>query len=71
MLEELHVLGVYLPAALVWAVFAGVLAHLLRGLWQRLPWSGVLGHAGIWELALFVLLWWGMTVTADNFFHYG
>ncbi|MBE1162270.1 DUF1656 domain-containing protein [Dyella acidiphila] len=71
MLEELHVFGVYLPAALVWAVLAGVLAHLLRRLWQRLPWSSALGHAGIWELAWFVLLWWGLTAAADSFFHYG
>lgn len=71
MLEEMHVFGVFLPAALVWAVVAGVLAHLLRGLWQRVSWSGVFGHAGVWELAWFALLWWALTVGADRFFHYG
>ncbi|GGA42249.1 DUF1656 domain-containing protein [Dyella nitratireducens] len=71
MLEELHVFGVYLPSALVWAVVAGVLAHLLRGWWQRVPGSGVFGHAGVWELALFALLWWLLTIGADRFFHYG
>jgi protein AaeX len=71
MLEELHVFGVFLPAALVWAVFAGILAHLLRGLWQRLPSSGTFIHAGLWELALFAALWWGMTVAADSFINYG
>ncbi|RDS79716.1 DUF1656 domain-containing protein [Dyella monticola] len=71
MLEELHVWGVYLPAALAWAVLAGILAHLLRGLWQRVSWSAALGHAGVWELTLFALLWWGMTTFADGYFHYG
>ncbi|RDS82000.1 DUF1656 domain-containing protein [Dyella psychrodurans] len=71
MFEELHLFGVYLPAALVWAVIAGVMAHALRGLFQRWSWSSVFGHAGVWELALFALLWWGLTAGADVFFNYG
>lgn len=67
MLEELHVFGVYLPAALVWAVIAGVSAHLLRGLFQRWAWFNALGPAGVLETALFVLLWWGLTAGADAF----
>lgn len=71
MLEELHLFGVYVPAALVWAVAAGILAHLLRGLLQRWSWSAVLGHPGVLEVALFALLWWSLTVGADRFLHYG
>ncbi|GLQ97819.1 DUF1656 domain-containing protein [Dyella mobilis] len=71
MFEELHVFGVYLPAALVWAVLAGITAHLLRGLLQRFSWSAVFGHPGVLELALFALLWWGLTVGADTFFYRG
>jgi protein AaeX len=71
MLEELHVLGVYMPAALVWAVMAGISAHLLRGLFQRWSWFNLLGHAGIFELALFALLWWGLAVGADVYFNHG
>lgn len=68
MLEELRVFGVYVPAALVWAVLAGVSAHLLRGWLQRFSWSNVLGHPGVLEIALFVLLWWGLAAGADTFF---
>ncbi|GLQ87895.1 DUF1656 domain-containing protein [Dyella flagellata] len=71
MLEELHVFGVYLPAALVWAVIAGVSAHMLRGLFQRWAWFKLFGPAGIFELALFALLWLGLTVGADAFFNQG
>ncbi|AIF48865.1 DUF1656 domain-containing protein [Dyella japonica] len=69
MLEELRVFGVYVPAALVWAVLAGVSAHLLRGWLQRYAWSNLLGHGGVLEIALFVLLWWGLTAGADMFFY--
>lgn len=71
MLDELHLFGVYMPAALVWAVAAGLLAHFLRNLLQRQSWFVVFGHPGVLELAFFALLWWGMTVGADALFHYG
>jgi hypothetical protein len=67
MIEELHLFGVYMPAALVWAVIAGILAYLLRNLLQRLPLYHLLWHPGVLELALFMALWWGLTVLADNF----
>ena len=71
MLEEMHLFGVYLPSALVWAVLAGVCAHLLRGLFQRWSWTRVFGHAGVMELALFAMLWWGLSVGADTFLNHG
>ena len=71
MLEELHLFGVYMPAALAWAVVAGVIAHLLRNLLQRFPWSRHLGHPGVLEIAFFALLWWGLTMGADALFHHG
>lgn len=69
MIEELHLFGIYFPAALVWAALAGVLAFSLRNLLQTLPVYRLLWHPGLLELALFVLLWWALTCCADNFLH--
>src|SRR5690606_26543445 len=68
MIEEVHLLGVYMPAALLWAVLAAVLVYLLRVPIQRLPgysllWR-LLWHPSLLELALFVLLWWGLSAFA-------
>ena len=67
MIEELHLFGVYMPAALVWAVLAGILAYSLRNLLQRSRLSRLLWHPGVLELALFATLWWGLTFLADHF----
>jgi len=45
MIEELHIFGVYMPAALVWAVLAVILTFLLRGLLLRLPLHHILWHS--------------------------
>ncbi|KPH67003.1 MULTISPECIES: DUF1656 domain-containing protein [unclassified Novosphingobium] len=66
MIEELNVLGVYMPAALVWGVLAAVLVYLARGLLQRLPAYRLLWHPSLLELALFILLWWGLSALADS-----
>ncbi|WP_395336879.1 DUF1656 domain-containing protein [Novosphingobium sp. BL-8H] len=67
MIEELHILGVYVPAALAWGVLAVVLVYLLRPLLQRLPTERILWHPSLVELALFILLWWGLSLFADAF----
>ncbi|ARR53674.1 DUF1656 domain-containing protein [Rhizorhabdus wittichii DC-6] len=69
MIEEINLLGVYLPAALAWGVLAAVLVYLLRGWLQRLPAWRLLWHPSLLELALFVLLWWGLSVLADTFLY--
>lgn len=65
MIEELHILGVYVPAALAWGVLAAVLVYVLRSPLQRLPMDRFLWHPSLIELALFVLLWWGLSAFAD------
>jgi len=69
MIEELNVLGVYMPAALAWGVLAAVLVYLARGLLQRLPVYRLLWHPSLLELALFILLWWGLSALADSFLY--
>jgi hypothetical protein len=67
MIEELHVFGIYMPAALVWAVLAGLIVYGVRNLVLRLPLHELLWHPGLIELALFVWAWWGLTYCGDRF----
>lgn len=67
MIEEVHLFGVYVPAALAWAVLAFLFAYLLRNLLARLRLERLLWHPALADLALFALLWWGMTAAADHF----
>lgn len=67
MIEELNLLGVYMPAALVWAVLAAVLVWLLRPWLHRLPLTRFVWHAGLIEFALFTALWWGFAILADGY----
>ncbi len=67
MVEEIHIFGVYLPAGLVWAVVALVVTSLLRGPLLRLPLHAVLWQPSLIELAIFLLLWWGIARLADAF----
>lgn len=65
MIEELPIFGIYLPAALVWAMLAGSLSYLLRNLLQRFSLGRVLWNPNLMELVLFALLWLGLTLIAD------
>lgn len=67
MIEEIHLFGVYMPAALMWGMMAVVLVYLLRTPLQHLPLDRVLWHPSLLELALVVLLWWGLGALADTF----
>ncbi|AJR26876.1 MULTISPECIES: DUF1656 domain-containing protein [unclassified Sphingobium] len=69
MIEEIHLLGVYMPAALLWGVLAIVLVYLLRAPLQRLPFYRLLWHPSLLELALFILFWWGLSTLADAFLY--
>ena len=66
MIEELNLFGVYAPAALVWAVLAGVLAYLSRNLLLRSRLATLLLQPSLIELVAFFLFWWGLTALADT-----
>lgn len=69
MIEEIHILGVYMPAALAWGILAVLLLYLVRIPLQRLPIYRLLWHPSLLELALFVLFWWGLSALADLLLH--
>ncbi len=67
MIEEIDLLGVYIPAALGWAVVAGGLTALLRPV-LRLPWlRWLVWQPGQLELACFLVLWWALSALTDRF----
>jgi protein AaeX len=67
MVEEIHIFGVYMPSALVWAVVALVITSLVRGPLLRLPLHAILWQPALIELAIFLLLWWGIARLADDY----
>jgi hypothetical protein len=62
---ELFLFGVFAPAALVWAVGAGLLIALLRRLLQRVGFYRLVWHPGLFDLAMFILLWGGIAALAS------
>lgn len=69
MIEEINILGVYMPAALAWGVLAAVLVYLVRAPLQRLPVYRALWHPSLLEFACFILFWWGLSALADTFLY--
>ncbi|CAM2159240.1 protein AaeX (plasmid) [Pararobbsia alpina] len=65
MIEEIHIFGIYFPAGLAWAVLSLVITSLLRGPLLRLPLRVVLWQPALVELAMFLLIWWGIARIAD------
>ena len=65
MIEEIGLFGVYMPAALGWAVVAGGMTAVLRPV-LRLPWlRWLVWQPGQLDLACFLCLWWALCALAD------
>ena len=71
MIEEIHIFGVYLPAGLAWAVLAVAITMSVRGRLHRLPLHAVLWQPALVDLALFLVLWWGIARLADSCLPHG
>ena len=71
MIEEIRILGVYMPAALFWAVLALIIQFAFRAVLLRFSLRHFLWHPALIDLATFVLLWWGVMRLADAWFPHG
>jgi hypothetical protein len=71
MIEEIHIFGVYMPAGLVWAALAMILTFFTRDWVHRLPLQWLIWQPALIELAIFVLLWWGIASLADAYLRPG
>ncbi|MGN6375173.1 MAG: DUF1656 domain-containing protein [Sphingomonas sp.] len=67
MIEEVRLFGVYMPAPLAWAVLAALIIWPVSGRLRRLPVARFLWQPGLLDLALFAVLWWGLSLAADHF----
>lgn len=67
MIGEIHILGLYAPAPLVSAIAAGLLIFLVRQIFLRLGAYRLVWHPGLFDLALFVLLWAASSAVIDHF----
>lgn len=65
MIDELNIVGVFVPASLIWAIIGGILAYSTSAVLQRLPLERYFWQTGLLDLALFFLFWWGVSVSAD------
>jgi hypothetical protein len=67
MIEEIRIFGVYMPAGLIWAVLAMIVTFLVRDWLLKLPLHLILWQPALIEMAVFVLLWWGIASFADAY----
>lgn len=57
MIGELHILGLFAPASLVSAIAAGLMILLIRRALARAGFYRHVWHPGLFDLALYVVLW--------------
>jgi hypothetical protein len=56
-MQELHLGGVFVPAALVWAGSAYVLSSLIGRVLSRTGFYDRVWHRALFDFSLFVILW--------------
>jgi hypothetical protein len=56
-MQELHLGGVFVPAALVWAAAALVLSSSIGRILSRTGFYDWVWHRALFDFALFVILW--------------
>lgn len=63
---ELDVFGVFLPIALVTGTIAFIAITVLRRVLRALGAYAFIWHAGLFDVAMFVVLWWFVALTAGT-----
>jgi hypothetical protein len=67
MIGEIHILGLYAPAPLVSIIAAGLLISVARQILMHLGVYRHVWHPGLFDLALFVILWTATSALTDDF----
>lgn len=67
MIGEIHILGLYAPSPLVSVIAAGLLIILVRQIFLRVGVYRHVWHPGLFDLALFVILWAATAALTDHF----
>jgi Protein of unknown function (DUF1656) len=65
-MQELSLSGVFVPAALVWAVIAFLLSSFICRRLDRTRFYDFVWHRSLFDFALFVILWGGLSALAHH-----
>jgi hypothetical protein len=71
MIAEADLFGVYVPALLIWGLIALLLYLVLKRVLSSVGLYRYVWHSGLFDVALYVILVGGVTVTADALFPFG
>ena len=63
---EVEIGGVFIPLALVGGVAAFVLSLVLRRVFRSLRLYQIVWHAGLFDVATFVVVWWLIAYLAGD-----
>ena len=56
-MQEVSLSGVFVPAALVWALVAFILASLISRLFSRMNFYDLVWHRALFDFAIWLILW--------------
>lgn len=63
-MQEINLSGVFVPAELIWAGIAFLLSSFICRRLDGTRFYGVIWHRALFDFALFVLLWGGLSALA-------
>jgi uncharacterized protein DUF1656 len=63
-MQEVNLSGVFLPAALLWSGIAFLLSSVISRTLSRMGFYALVWHRALFDAALFVLFWGGISAVA-------
>ena len=66
MIGEVEVSGIFIPVALVAGVLAFIASLVLRRILRAVNAYAFIWHAGLFDIAMFVVLWWLVACAASS-----
>jgi protein-S-isoprenylcysteine O-methyltransferase Ste14 len=63
---ELHLFGLFAPASLVSAILAGLGILIVRRILAQTGFYRLVWHPGLFDLALYVVLWGGAAILLEH-----
>jgi hypothetical protein len=67
MIGEVNVAGVFIPAILIWALVAMAIGFLVRRILTLIGFYHLVWHRGLFDLALFFILWGSVAFMVNRF----
>ena len=65
MIGEFDIAGVFVPAILIWAILSMAIGPVVRSILRAVRFYQLVWHRGLFDLALFFILW-GLVAAAAN-----